>query len=1854
MSVKAAAARPSAQRDARATVRAAQRVSGHPIAPAARARLEARFGHDLGALRVHTDDLAAAAARELDAHAFTVGRDIFFARGSYRPGTPDGDALLEHEIAHALAAPRASNAGAVAAGTVTASDETATTTSAPGDAVERNADAATAALRAGRTPVVGAVRESDVRFARAAAGLALRPADAQDPAQVVESLVQSVLRALRADANDSSGAVRGQLTRFDERTRRLVLDALHARMVSDDWHHLIDVLTQPLPEGTEQGTQPESTPEAAAGEGQGTAAEAAAAEGAAAAAARPGEAVPGEPVAGQPSAGAPGQQPAAAETEAGATPGEAQGAVDRPPLQGAEAPQPAEAEGAPAAGAAGPGRAAEAPGAVPDMTVAEAPMDGGAGTAETVAIRGPRGEREPAPGASAGPSAGAAEPGAAASGAMEAGVPPEAAAMPPGADAGGPDRAGPEPAGPEPASAPPAGTSAAAAGPTGEPPSSTPESAVPQTAEPRPDGARAAETPAGETSVGEPQAGDASAASDLPGPAVSSSAEASTDSPAAGGELEPAVTETAAAASATDPAAPAGPAPAAPGSATPTTATQQSAEATSPAGPAGPAGSGAAATEGDPVVDLGPVPSGDDDAIGRLGGGGGGSALPDPPQREVAVPAGAAPAAALATAAAGTPTAIARSLGAVHAAVGRDAQRDRGALAATPPALDRPTGAPHGLAVHDPAAPAVMPGAARRPAVPSGNAAAGTTAVPAVAPVTAPLPPVPAPAVTANAEGQVTAADAQRLAQSVDELPTTDPALQQATAGDAPSVALEGDADPALADEHRTALATTTANTAEAGAADAAAPLGEDGIAPTVPDETLRAQIPAGDAAAGGPGGAGMPDVEPTDPTAIIAEQQSGDTVRDAAQSGAQGLTAQSEQQAQQAADARTETAHDADTAVDENAEEQRVARDRTQTAVRRQRGEWTAAQHDAVRDAQSQGDEEVQTARGVATEQRRRGDDEARTHVGEGNRRIADARTSAEQRARSERDRARNESSQGGFFSRLASAVTSFFSELRNAIHAAFERARTLVTEAIQWAQRAAAEAITRARDAVVAGLRFAAERMTQISDVLLAAFPAARDRFRRAIRETVEAAIATVDRFANALKAGVQRLLNALGRRLLELLAAAERAANELLASVERSVQGAIRQAQSFIASAAAFAALIRDIARSPGQWISNLGAAIVDGLRNHLWTALKAAVKEWFNSKVEQVVGIGRMIFDVLRRGGIQFGRIAAMVWAAVKAAIPRAIVEFLVSRLVAMLVPALGAIMAIVDGLRAAWATVQRIIAAFERFMAFLRAVKNGNAGPLFAQALAAAAVAVIDFTANFILSKIARGASGVGNRLRGIATRIMAFLRRGVAAVRRVVARVGRAIVAAARWVGRQARRLGRWIANSPVGRALARGARWIANTRVGRFIARQYQRVRAAIGRARERFRAWRERRRAASAQGNADRLNNAVTAIRPRLHAMLRNGVAGARLRLTLLAWRAYYRIRRLDVAGTDVIAANSPPQTVLSFVRYNSEELFAIIRRIGYQLMNDPRVTAAEQGLQQQRAAGRGTVQSPLQLSGGTQLLGGARDLQQRMIDPARSGGRRVERMTIGDTGQVFHEAQWARSAGGVITGTIGNYPRVQTAWNAMAQDTGMNQAQLATHLQGFIRTGQVGTVGPGQTAFTAAHRRQFGELARLMVSVEGGRSPSALVEAPMLLSLMRDPTMQARGEVSAASVFGTGTAAQPSLNPVTMVGAYQGQRSADFQNILDAPLDPATTQRGRTVQTNSAQARQARINLLATFIHRQMELTGESFDTAADVERFVQREFETLLRSHIAQTYGVDLSAAPTGLLYGARGEVLTGTR
>lgn len=76
--------------------------SGQPLAPSARRFLEARMGADFSDVRVHSGPEANAAARSLNARAFTVGRHMGFADTAYSPGTLEGRRLLAHELTHVM------------------------------------------------------------------------------------------------------------------------------------------------------------------------------------------------------------------------------------------------------------------------------------------------------------------------------------------------------------------------------------------------------------------------------------------------------------------------------------------------------------------------------------------------------------------------------------------------------------------------------------------------------------------------------------------------------------------------------------------------------------------------------------------------------------------------------------------------------------------------------------------------------------------------------------------------------------------------------------------------------------------------------------------------------------------------------------------------------------------------------------------------------------------------------------------------------------------------------------------------------------------------------------------------------------------------------------------------------------------------------------------------------------------------------------------------------------------------------------------------------------------------------------------------------------------------------------------------------------------------------------------------------------------------------------------------------------------------------------------------------------------------------------------------------------------------
>lgn len=76
--------------------------SGRLLESALRHDMEHRFGYDFSQVRIHSDALAEQSAREINANAYTVGHDIVFGTGQFKPGSHEGRKLIVHELTHVV------------------------------------------------------------------------------------------------------------------------------------------------------------------------------------------------------------------------------------------------------------------------------------------------------------------------------------------------------------------------------------------------------------------------------------------------------------------------------------------------------------------------------------------------------------------------------------------------------------------------------------------------------------------------------------------------------------------------------------------------------------------------------------------------------------------------------------------------------------------------------------------------------------------------------------------------------------------------------------------------------------------------------------------------------------------------------------------------------------------------------------------------------------------------------------------------------------------------------------------------------------------------------------------------------------------------------------------------------------------------------------------------------------------------------------------------------------------------------------------------------------------------------------------------------------------------------------------------------------------------------------------------------------------------------------------------------------------------------------------------------------------------------------------------------------------------
>jgi hypothetical protein len=543
------------------------------------------------------------------------------------------------------------------------------------------------------------------------------------------------------------------------------------------------------------------------------------------------------------------------------------------------------------------------------------------------------------------------------------------------------------------------------------------------------------------------------------------------------------------------------------------------------------------------------------------------------------------------------------------------------------------------------------------------------------------------------------------------------------------------------------------------GRADAAVTMGEDSIETSVPVEELSAKAIEG-AAGAAAGDAALPTVAgaaSSGEVGIIAQEESGAEIDAALGKASADMAVERTRHVQEDAKARADadkqvsdlkTQADADTAA---------AKSAAKADVDKARGEWKGEIDKKGADARKQADKKVQEGMAEVEAEQTKANDEAKKHVEEAKDKAETEKQKGEKEAGEAKEKGKKKSS--GFGGWLARKARAFCDGIKKAVSAAIDAAKKAVKAVIDAAKKLAMAAIELASKAITAAIKAIGKALIAITDVLLAAFPELKAKFQKAIKGLVDKAVNAVNKLAEGLKKAVQKALDALQSAINRALDLLEKGLHAIVDAANAVVQAAIKAAEAVAAALGVWLKLIKDVATGPGSWIGKLGAAVVDGIRNHLWSAFKTAVVEWFKSKVMELLGVGGILLSILLEGGISTDDIVKMALDALIVAIPIALVAILIEKLVSMIVPAAGAVLAIIEGLQAAWGTISRIIAAFGAFMAFLLAVQGGGAGPLFATALAAAAIVLLDFVSNWLIKKLAGPAKKVGARLKGMGDKL---------------------------------------------------------------------------------------------------------------------------------------------------------------------------------------------------------------------------------------------------------------------------------------------------------------------------------------------------------------------------------------------------------------------------------------------------------------------------------------------------------------
>ncbi|MFK4687908.1 eCIS core domain-containing protein [Streptomyces pristinaespiralis] len=596
--------------------------------------------------------------------------------------------------------------------------------------------------------------------------------------------------------------------------------------------------------------------------------------------------------------------------------------------------------------------------------------------------------------------------------------------------------------------------------------------------------------------------------------------------------------------------------------------------------------------------------------------------------------------------------------------------------------------------------------------------------------------------------------DAQELAAKFAGLPTKDEALKQAQAGNAPGVEMSGAAEQ-TAGEQGTAVDTKGQDTVTTAREDSARGMGEDQVYPNAPKQQMKGKVPGPDGGKGGvPEGGASTGAVPPEAASEVAEHDSGPQFQRAFGDGQKGMSEGRQTKDRDFRDSQSKHKAKVDAEIATNTQSQTGEREKALSDVNTQREDWRKEQDEELKNLGTKKTERQDKVRKDVKDREEKTDKDVTKEKEDGDKKIKDENTKAERDAEKKRDDSVSES--GNWITKAFDWIKQKVIEIKDAIVRVIKAARDAVVGFIKNFKETVERWINEARKFIVDTIKNLIDDLIEFAKNMVRAVIELANRIRKFITSLIEAAIALVNKLATALKQIITDLLDAIAKLLSDILSVLKKMLMDVIKAVVDAIKTVLDHAAKLLSALGDFMLIAVDFLSDPGGWLSGAKNSAVDGAKNHLFREVQAAVKSWFQSKIEEIIGIPKAIIEKLIKGGYTLEKIVKETWDAIVPQLPFIIGEIVITKVVAKLIPGAGWAMAVIDAIKVAIGALGEILRAIGAVITWLKAVRQGGAGILFAKAVAAGIVALLELAYEALLSGIGKYVAKVGQRLKGVA------------------------------------------------------------------------------------------------------------------------------------------------------------------------------------------------------------------------------------------------------------------------------------------------------------------------------------------------------------------------------------------------------------------------------------------------------------------------------------------------------------------